>query len=135
MSATLKLDLFTTMEPCSKRASDPKGCAQRIIEFNASANVLHGRILRVERVLQGVREPTDFQLCEGQRLLRDAGVEVLTVLPPPLTELLPEVGESGREDDRTWLEKECLRIAKKSHADQPASPGSEVEKLWREARF
>ncbi|KAE8211272.1 hypothetical protein CF327_g4957 [Tilletia walkeri] len=122
----MKLDLYTTMEPCSKRASDPKGCAQRIIEFNSSAHIHSktGKRLRVERVFQGVREPTDFQLCEGQRMLRDAGVEVHTVLPPP-------TGGVGRE----WLERECLRIAKKSHADEPGMPGEEVVGLWKGVVF
>ncbi|KAK0556172.1 hypothetical protein OC844_005929 [Tilletia horrida] len=134
----LELDLYTTMEPCSKRASDPKGCAHRIIDFNAAAHVLPGPSdfssasavqLRIARVFQGVREPADFQLCEGQRLLREAGVEVHTVLPPADADDDAAAGGSGQE----WLEKECLRIAKKSHADEPAAPGPDVVRLWKEA--
>ncbi|CAD6886330.1 unnamed protein product [Tilletia laevis] len=124
----VRLDLYTTMEPCSKRASDPQGCAQRIIAFNSSSHVLRSsslKRLRIERVFQGVREPTDFQLCEGQRLLREAGVEVLTVLPPP--------GESA--GGREWLEGECLRIAKKGHADEAAAPAEDVVRLWKDAVF
>ncbi|KAK0551230.1 hypothetical protein OC846_003369 [Tilletia horrida] len=124
----LLLDLYTTMEPCSKRASDPQGCAQRIINFNVACHrsAPDGyKVMRISRVFQGVREPADFQLCEGQRLLRDAWVEVHTALPPA------EEGSDGAKPDRDWLEKECLRIAKKSHADEPACPEPEVEELWK----
>lgn len=66
---------YTSMEPCSTRASRPVGCSQRIIECGAAA------------VVYAYAEPECFVHCEGTRILRDAGVRV-TVLPEyaPLVE-------------------------------------------------
>ncbi len=66
---------YTSMEPCSTRASRPVGCSRRIIECGAAA------------VVYAYAEPECFVHCEGTRILRDAGVRV-TVLPEyaPLVE-------------------------------------------------
>lgn len=122
-SASLRqteLDLYTSMEPCSVRASGNAPCVQRILQWNEEA-AEHGGA-RICRVFMGVKEPEDFVLCKGVEELRAAGVEVYTVTPPS--------GAKGtRELKHGWLEREALRLAKKSHEDEKPSEG--VEKLWR----
>ena len=56
--------VYTTMEPCSKRVSGNTPCVQSCLRAG------------VARVVIGVMEPTTFVICEGVRLLRDAGVDV-----------------------------------------------------------
>lgn len=138
----LPCDLYTTMEPCSERLSGAVPCMQRILAFNASPPVVSGSDLarlgapqaradstyrlRITRVLQGVSEPDDFVQCVGARTLRDAGVEVLTVAPLEPLSVAP-----GGQQDYTWLEKECLRVAKFGHPDQPAALQG-AEALWKD---
>ena len=55
------------MEPCSVRASKPVSCTERIIRSGAS------------RVVYAYAEPACFVRCEGTRLLREAGIDVLPV--------------------------------------------------------
>lgn len=58
--------IYTTMEPCGRRLSGKKSCAEHIIHH------------RIQRVVQGVREPTTFVgESTGTNLLRDHGVEVV----------------------------------------------------------
>jgi pyrimidine deaminase RibD-like protein len=75
-------DLYTTLEPCSIRTSGNIPCSRRIIEN------------KFGRVFIGVEEPTDFVLCEGIKLLRDAGIEVWIV---------------------EGLNEECIQEARKGH--------------------
>lgn len=56
--------VYSTMEPCSKRASRPKSCTQLCIEFG------------IARVVYGLREPDHFVICEGHSLLEEAGIQV-----------------------------------------------------------
>jgi pyrimidine deaminase RibD-like protein len=56
--------LYTTMEPCSTRLSGNTPCVHSCLRA------------RVERVVVGVMEPTNFVVCEGVRLLQDGGVHV-----------------------------------------------------------
>lgn len=56
--------IYTSMEPCSKRASEPESCTQLILR--------HG----FRRVVFACYEPSCFVCCEGAYLLRRAGVEV-----------------------------------------------------------
>ena len=126
----LELDLYTTMEACSERLSGAQPCAQRIIAFNRTRprlriNDFGSRRLRIVRVFQGVSEPKDFVAdCQGARLLRDAGIEVQTVRAAD-----PRRTADGGED-WDWLERECLRLAKYGHPDQPRPlPGAEA--LWK----
>lgn len=56
--------VYTTMEPCSTRVSGNVPCVQSCLRAN------------VARVVVGVMEPANFVVCEGVRLLRDAGVQV-----------------------------------------------------------
>jgi len=83
--------IYTTLEPCSKRTSGLRDCTAEIIHWGLK------RVYMVSRTcgtainhkcadtfehtepLQGVREPPDYVQCEGLRLLRDAGVEVVSV--------------------------------------------------------
>jgi pyrimidine deaminase RibD-like protein len=65
--------LYTSLEPCSKRASRPRSCTELILAAG------------IERVVLAWREPDLFVDCEGVELLRRAGVRVAE-----LTELADE---------------------------------------------
>ena len=56
--------IFTSMEPCSTRSSEPESCTQLILR--------HG----FARVVFACYEPDCFVCCQGARTLREAGVEV-----------------------------------------------------------
>lgn len=68
--------LYCSLEPCSRRASRPRSCTALIIEAG------------VPRVVFAWREPPVFVDCDGSRLLREAGVEVVEV--PELADLAKE---------------------------------------------
>ena len=74
--------LYTTLEPCSVRLSGNVPCTNRIIQ------------VKIGKVYLGVKEPTDFVLCEGVRLLREAGIEVQVI---------------------QGFEEECLKVARTGH--------------------
>jgi diaminohydroxyphosphoribosylaminopyrimidine deaminase/5-amino-6-(5-phosphoribosylamino)uracil reductase len=58
--------LYSTMEPCSRRRSRPRGCAQLIVDTG------------IRRVVTATREPALFVAdCQGYSLLEAAGVEVI----------------------------------------------------------
>jgi diaminohydroxyphosphoribosylaminopyrimidine deaminase/5-amino-6-(5-phosphoribosylamino)uracil reductase len=57
--------VYSSLEPCSKRASRPLTCAQLILRAG------------VPRVVFAWREPAVFVDCEGAGLLAAAGVEVV----------------------------------------------------------
>ena len=58
--------LYTTLEPCSARASDPVPCAQRVLAAG------------IPRVVLAWREPARFVAdCQGVELLEQAGLTVL----------------------------------------------------------
>ncbi len=56
--------IYTSMEPCSKRSSEPESCTQLILRHGFS------------RVVFACYEPDCFVACEGTYTLRSAGVEV-----------------------------------------------------------
>ncbi len=56
--------IYSSIEPCSKRSSEPKSCSQLIIEHGFS------------RVVFALYEPSCFVHCEGALNLRRAGIEV-----------------------------------------------------------
>lgn len=56
--------IYSSMEPCSRRASEPESCTELILR--------HG----FRRVVFACYEPDRFVRCEGAYLLRRAGVEV-----------------------------------------------------------
>lgn len=56
--------IYSSMEPCSQRASEPESCTQMILR--------HG----FARVVFALYEPDRFVRCRGALTLREAGVEV-----------------------------------------------------------
>ncbi|HEX4216204.1 MAG TPA: deaminase [Candidatus Dormibacteraeota bacterium] len=64
--------IYSTLEPCSKRASRPRTCTQLIIDAG------------IPRVVFAMREPSIFVDCEGAELLRAAGLTVVEM--PELSE-------------------------------------------------
>nr|WP_158888363.1 deaminase [Amycolatopsis anabasis] len=78
--------IYSSLEPCSSRASRPVTCTRHILNT------------AIPRVVFAWREPALFVDCVGAELLRDAGREVIEV--PELAHLvrqtnahLPGVGE------------------------------------------
>ncbi len=57
--------LYTSLEPCSPRASRPLNCTDHILAAG------------IPRVVLGWREPTLLAVCDGAERLRAAGVEVV----------------------------------------------------------
>jgi pyrimidine deaminase RibD-like protein len=57
--------IYTSLEPCSERASRPRTCTDLILAAG------------IPRVVLAWREPSIFVDCEGVELLEAAGVEVL----------------------------------------------------------
>ncbi|MFE0458005.1 deaminase [Kitasatospora sp. NPDC058965] len=72
--------LYSSLEPCSRRASRPRPCAQLVLAAG------------IPRVVVAWREPDLFVTgCEGIALLQEAGVEVVE---------LPELAAAAREVNR-----------------------------------
>lgn len=69
--------IYSTLEPCSERASRPRTCTQLIIDAG------------IPRVVFAMREPSVFVDCEGAELLTAAGVTVVEM--PELTDLVRAV--------------------------------------------
>lgn len=68
--------IYSTLEPCSQRASRPKPCAQLVLEAG------------IPRVVVAWREPALFVAnCIGLEQLEEAGVEVIEI---------PELGEAAK---------------------------------------
>lgn len=74
--------VYSSLEPCSARASRPRTCTQLIL------------VAGVQRVVIAWREPAVFVDGEGAELLRAAGLEVVE---------LPELAEAAREPNRHLL--------------------------------
>jgi pyrimidine deaminase RibD-like protein len=74
--------VYSSLEPCSVRASRPRTCTELILAAG------------VERVVFAWREPSVFVDCEGAELLRAAGLEVVEV---------PELAEEVRAVNRHLL--------------------------------
>ncbi|GIG61170.1 hypothetical protein Lfu02_55420 [Longispora fulva] len=66
----LKSTIYTTLEPCSIRASGNKS-----LGFEGCAYLVLAR--KIPRVVQAWSEPGTFVDCEGKELLRAANVEVV----------------------------------------------------------
>ena len=66
--AEAKLDMYTTMEPCSERLSGNTPCCTTILESG-----------RIRRVFIGATEPENLVQCDGVKILLNAGIEVLSV--------------------------------------------------------
>lgn len=69
--------VYSTLEPCSRRASRPRTCTQLIIEAGIS------------RVVYALREPPIFVDCDGVELLAAAGLAV--VWTPELADEVIEI--------------------------------------------
>lgn len=74
--------LYTSLEPCSRRASRPRTCTELIIAAG------------LPRVVLAWREPDIFVDCEGVELLRAAGI---------LVEELGELADKAMEANRHLL--------------------------------
>lgn len=74
--------IYSSLEPCSKRASRPKSCTQLILEAG------------IGRVVFAWREPPLFVNCDGVALLRASGVTVVE---------LPELAEAARRPNAHLL--------------------------------
>lgn len=59
--------IYTSMEPCSKRASSPLSCCDLIIEHKFS------------KVVYAYREPPVFVNCVGHDFLEQAGINVVEI--------------------------------------------------------
>ncbi|MFR9533901.1 MAG: dihydrofolate reductase family protein [Rikenellaceae bacterium] len=68
--------MYSSMEPCSVRSSEPESCSQIIIRH------------RFSRAVFALYEPSCFVVCHGARNMRLAGVEV---------ECIAELGELVRQ--------------------------------------
>jgi diaminohydroxyphosphoribosylaminopyrimidine deaminase/5-amino-6-(5-phosphoribosylamino)uracil reductase len=69
--------IYTSLEPCSKRASRPRTCTELILAAG------------IPRVVLAWREPSIFVDCEGAELLNAAGAEVIEM--PSLAEKVKEL--------------------------------------------
>lgn len=74
--------IYSSLEPCSKRASRPRSCTELILAAG------------IRRVVFAWREPPLFVDCDGIALLRAAGVTVLE---------LPELAGRAREPNAHLL--------------------------------
>ncbi|PVG02880.1 cytidine deaminase-like protein [Serendipita vermifera] len=72
-------DIYTTLEPCSTRTSGLAPCANAIVAAG------------LKRCYIGAAEPPDFVNCEGARILKEGGVEIVWL---------------------KGLEEECLNVAR-----------------------
>lgn len=82
--------LYTTMEPCIKRLSGNKPCAQNIIEAR-----------RIKKVVVGVSEPEKFvSENNARKILEDAGIlyEHVTGLEKEILEVATAGHEKKRQD-------------------------------------
>ncbi|WP_020579134.1 dihydrofolate reductase family protein [Actinopolymorpha alba] len=84
--------IYSSLEPCSVRASRPRPCAELILDAG------------IRRVVFAWREPDLFVDCRGAEVLTGAGVDVVEL--PDLAPLVRDVnahlfaGRRGRPDDR-----------------------------------
>ena len=86
--------LYTTMEPCNKRASSPLSCVDRIL-----ATKWDGWNSGIRKVYYGVREPETFVgVNEGRKRLEDMGVKC--VFLDGFEEKIMEVATAGHVKDR-----------------------------------
>ncbi|MGH8930748.1 MAG: dCMP deaminase [Egibacteraceae bacterium] len=59
--------IYSSLEPCSTRKSQPRTCTQLILAAG------------IGRVVYALREPPLFAECHGVELLRDGGVQVIEI--------------------------------------------------------
>lgn len=56
--------MYSSMEPCSLRASEPESCTQLLLKYGFA------------RAVFALYEPSCFVCCRGALTLREAGVDV-----------------------------------------------------------
>jgi pyrimidine deaminase RibD-like protein len=78
--------IYSSLEPCSSRASRPSSCTELILAAG------------IPRVVFAWREPPTFVDCKGAEILHDAGVEVIEI--PDLAGLAREVNRYLLVPDR-----------------------------------
>jgi len=89
-AAAPKLLLYTTMEPCNKRASGDVPCTETILKGRESVN------RGIQTVYVGVKEPEKFVgENSGRAKLEQAGIEYIHV--PGLEEEILAVATAGHE--------------------------------------
>lgn len=71
--------MYSSMEPCSKRASKPRSCSRILIDEGFA------------KAVYALNEPPHFVECHGRDMLREAGLEVVHI-----PELGAEVAEINR---------------------------------------
>jgi len=71
--------MYSSMEPCGRRRSRPRTCAQLIIDAG------------IRRVVYALTEPPVFVAATGAQVLRAAGVHVIEI-----TDLAPEAHKINR---------------------------------------
>jgi pyrimidine deaminase RibD-like protein len=117
----IDIDLYTTLEPCSTRASGLQSCTQTILDLNASTfyAATNNIRLRINRIFIGASEPPDFVMCEGAKLLSEHGIEVvwlgerkIRLSECDLVELVQPGCEPGEEVE---LASVCLRAARRGN--------------------
>jgi len=119
-SQIIDIDLYTTLEPCTTRTSGLQSCAQTILDLNASTPTPdNGLTLHITRVFIGAAEPPDFVVCEGAKLLREGGVDVVwlgerkvRLSECDLVELAQPGCDPGEEVD---LASVCLSAARRGN--------------------
>jgi pyrimidine deaminase RibD-like protein len=74
--------IYSSLEPCGRRASRPEPCARLILAAG------------IPRVVYAWREPPLFVDCDGTEQLRSGGVEVIE---------LPELADRAREPNTHLL--------------------------------
>lgn len=72
-----KATLYSSLEPCSVRKSRPTSCTKLILDAG------------IRRVVFAWREPELFVDCQGAKILREAGVEVLEI--PDFARLVQQI--------------------------------------------
>ena len=84
-----KLAIYTTLEPCNKRASDKMPCTDRIIQTHH-----WGAGCAVEKVYVGVQEPVTFVGAnEGKKTLEEGSIDYVHV--PGLEQDILDVATAG----------------------------------------
>jgi hypothetical protein len=117
----IDIDFYTTLEPCSKRISGLKSCAQAILDLNASSSSAANENIRlhITRVFIGAAEPPDFVVCKGAKMLSEGGVEVVWLgeRKVRLSECdLVELGRPGHDpSEEVDLASVCLRAARRGN--------------------
>lgn len=96
--------LYTTMEPCNKRSVGNLPCVDRILRLKDE-----GGRPAIRKVFVGVAEPETFVgINEGQKRLKDAGIEIVHV--PGFEAEILEVATAGHDQDQDSKEGSKVNV-------------------------